>query len=128
MAGPRGVSDWTCRVIETSSQIAPRSGGRFQPAERATQFELRLRAALQSALGPNLSIVTTGLGFQGRRTIDHIALSGALASESLGVVSNVHEDGNLSDHFGVVSDLSVGDTRRKASSKNAWTALTSPPP
>ena len=35
---------------------------------------LRLRAALQSALGPNLSIATAGLGFQGRRTIDHIAL------------------------------------------------------
>ena len=29
---------------------------------------LRLRAALQSALGPNLSIATAGLGFQGRRT------------------------------------------------------------
>ena len=71
---------------------------------------LRLRAALLSALGPNLSMVTAGLGFQGRRTIDHIALSGDLAAESLSVVSNVHEDGNLSDHFGVVSDLSVGDT------------------
>ena len=70
---------------------------------------LRLREALQSALG-NLSIVTAGLGFQGRRTIDHIALSGDLAAESLGVVSNVHEDGNLSDHFGVVADLAVGDT------------------
>ena len=68
---------------------------------------VRLRAALQSALGPNLSIVTAGLGFQGRRTIDHITLSGDLAAESLGVVSNVHEDGDLSDHFGVVAELSV---------------------
>lgn len=71
---------------------------------------LRLRAALQSTLGPNLSIVTAGLGFQGRRTIDHIALSGDLAAESLGVVSNVHQDGDLSDHFGVVADLSVRGT------------------
>ena len=99
-----------------------------QRSGQRSSTPLRLRAALQSALGPNLSIVTTGLGFQGRRTIDHIALSGDLASESLGVVSNVHEDGNLSDHFGVVRDLSVGDTRRKASSKNVWTALTLPPP
>ena len=68
---------------------------------------LRLRAALQSALGPNLSIATAGLGFQGRRTIDHIALSQDLAAESLGVISNAHQDGDLSDHFGVVADLSV---------------------
>ena len=71
---------------------------------------VRLRIALQSSLGLNLSIVTAGLGFQGRRTIDHIALSRDLAAESLGVVSNVHEDDNLSDHFGVVADLAVGDT------------------
>ena len=68
---------------------------------------LRLRAALQSALGPNLLIATAGLGFQGRRTIDHIALSQDLAAESLGVISNVHQDSDLSDHFGVVADLSV---------------------
>ena len=68
---------------------------------------LRLRAALQSALGPNLSIATAGLGFQGRRTIDHIALSQDLAADSLGVISNLHQDGDLSDHFGVVADLSV---------------------
>ena len=71
---------------------------------------LRLRAALQSTLGPNLLIATAGLGFQGRRTIDHIALSQDLAAESLGVISNVHQDGNLSDHFGVVADLSVRGT------------------
>ena len=71
---------------------------------------LRSRAALQSALGPNLLIATAGLGFQGRRTIDHIALSQDLAADSLGVISNVHQDGNLSDHFGVVADLSVRGT------------------
>ena len=68
---------------------------------------LRLRAALQSALGPNLLIATAGLGLQGRRTIDHIALSQDLAAESLGVISNVHQDSDLSDHFGVFADLSV---------------------
>ena len=71
---------------------------------------LRLRAALQSTLGPNLLIATAGLGFQGRRTIDHIALSQDLAAESLGVISNVHQYGDLSDHFGVVADLSVRGT------------------
>lgn len=67
----------------------------------------RLRAALQSALGPNLSIATASLGFRGHRTIDHIALSGDLAAESLGVISNTYQDGFLSDHFGVIADLSV---------------------
>ena len=71
---------------------------------------LRLRAALQSALGPNLLIATAGPGFQGRRTIDHIALSQDLAADSLGVISNVHQDRDLSDHFGVVADLSVRGT------------------
>ena len=71
---------------------------------------LRSRAALQSALGPNLLIATAGLGFQGRRTIDHIALSEDLVAESLGVISNVHQDGDLSDHFGVVAELSVRGT------------------
>ena len=71
---------------------------------------LRLRAALQSTLGPNLLIATAGLGFQGRRTIDHIALSQDLAADSLGVISNVHQDDDLSDHFGVVADLSVRGT------------------
>ena len=70
---------------------------------------LRLRKALKSALGPNLSMATAGLRFQGKRTIDHIALSGDLAAESLGVISNVHQDGNLSDHFGVMADLSVSE-------------------
>ena len=44
---------------------------------------------------------------KGRRTIDHITLSGDLAAEYLGVISNIHQDGNLSDHFGIVADLSV---------------------
>ena len=72
---------------------------------------LRLRAALQSALGPNLLIATAGLGFQGRRTIDHIALSPALAAESLGVISNIGDAGKLSDHFGIVADLSTQSLR-----------------
>ena len=37
MAGPRGVSRWSRRIAETGSQNAPRHGGRFQPADRATQ-------------------------------------------------------------------------------------------
>ena len=91
---------------------APRAGlvvvGDFnQRIGQRSATALRLRAALRSTLGPNLPTATISLGFQRRRTIDHIALSEDLVAESLRVISNVHQDGNLSDHFAVVADHSV---------------------
>ena len=67
----------------------------------------RLRSALQCAIPSRMTIATSALGFQGNRTIDHIALSPDLAAESLAVIGNVHEDTRLSDHFGVVAALSA---------------------
>ena len=66
-----------------------------------------LRLALQEAFPPSMTIVTSELAFQGRRSIDHIALSEDWAVGSLGVVSNIHEGRKLSDHFGVVAELSA---------------------
>ena len=54
-----------------------------------------------------MTIPTSTLAFQGRRSVDHIALSEDLAVGSLGMISNIHEGRNLSDHFGVVADLSA---------------------
>ena len=71
----------------------------------------RIRSALQSAVASRLDITTSGLGFQGRRTIDHIALSPDLAAESLGIISNIWEAGKLSDHFGIVAALSAQSLR-----------------
>ena len=65
-----------------------------------------LRLALRGAFPPSMTIATSALAFQGRRNIDHIALSEDLAVGSLGVISNIHEGKKLSDHFGVVADLS----------------------
>ena len=65
-----------------------------------------LRLALQEAFSPDLRIVTADLVFQGRKSIDHIALSADWAVDSLATISNVHEDRKLSDHFGVASDVS----------------------
>ncbi len=65
------------------------------------------RAALQRAIPPHMAIATSGLTFQGSRSIDHIALSDDLAAESLCVISNIHGETELTDHFGVVADLSV---------------------
>ena len=66
-----------------------------------------LRLALQRAFPPSMTITTSALAFQGRRSIDHITLSEDLTVESLGVISNIHEGRRLSDHFGVVADLSA---------------------
>ena len=67
-----------------------------------------LRLALQEAFSPNLRIVTADLVFQGRKSIDHIALSADWAVDSLAAISNIHENRKLSDHFGVAADVSVG--------------------
>ena len=66
-----------------------------------------LRLALQEAFAPNLRIVTSDLVFQGRKSIDHIALSADWAVDSVDAISNVHDDRKLSDHFGVAADVSV---------------------
>ena len=69
---------------------------------------VRLRSALQEAFPAGMSIVTPDVEFQGRRSIDHIAVSDDMAVEAMGVISNMHEDRKLSDHFGVFADLAVG--------------------
>ena len=48
-----------------------------------------LQSALQEAFPPSMTIATSGLDFEGRRSIDHIALSEDLAVESLDVISKL---------------------------------------
>ena len=66
-----------------------------------------LRLALQEAFEPKLRIVTADLAFQGRKSIDHIALSADWAVGSVDAISNIHGDRKLSDHFGVAAGVSV---------------------
>ena len=73
------------------------------PSSRASH---ELQLLLEEAFSPNMSIATSELDFQGRRSIDHIALSGDFAVESVGVVSNIHNGRKLSDHYGVVAEVS----------------------
>ena len=72
---------------------------------------LKLRTALQCAIPPRMTIATSALGYQGRRSIDHVALSGDLTADFLGVISNVYGESKLSDHFGVVAELSTRNPR-----------------
>ena len=70
----------------------------------------RAPAELQSALGdafpPSVAIATSLLAFQGRGSIDHIALSADLTVESVDIISNIDGEMRLSDHFGVAANLS----------------------
>ncbi|MCY3545203.1 MAG: endonuclease/exonuclease/phosphatase family protein [Chloroflexi bacterium] len=68
---------------------------------------LYMRAAVQDATPRHMTIATSALGYDGRRTIDHTALSNDLAAESLSVISNKHGDVELSDHFGTAATLSI---------------------
>ena len=64
-------------------------------------------ALLQQAIAPHVTLITSELACRGRRTIDHIALSADMAAESVDVISNIHGEQKLSDHFGVVADVLV---------------------
>ncbi len=66
-----------------------------------------LRSALRAAIPSGVTIATSTLGYQGRRAIDHIALSDDLVVEFLGIISNTDGARRLSDHFGVFAYLSA---------------------
>lgn len=67
-----------------------------------------VRDKLQSVIAARLNIVTSHLDFQGRKAIDHIAISDDLCAESIGVISNCKDQPqDLSDHFGVVATLTA---------------------
>jgi len=62
---------------------------------------------LQRAVASKMTIATSAVGFQGKRTIDHLALSEDLVIENVRVLSNLDEQRQLSDHFGIVADVSA---------------------
>ena len=65
----------------------------------------RIEAALSRATTPGLRIVTSSAEFDGRKTIDHIALGAGLHCESVKTISNLDGDRKLSDHFGVAATV-----------------------
>ena len=82
------------------------------PGSRAPET---LQRALREVFPPGMSIATAALTFQGRGSIDHIALSEDLAAGSIGAISNVHDGRRLSDHFGVVAEISASRPREGGS-------------
>ena len=65
------------------------------------------------AIPPVMTIGSSTLGLYGRRRIDHIALNEDWKAEALEVISNIHGESKLPDHFGVVADLSVLSLRKR---------------
>ena len=66
-----------------------------------------VKSAICSIFEPSLRIVTAGLVFQARKSIDHVALGADWAVDSVDAISNVHGERKRSDHFGVAADVSV---------------------
>lgn len=64
-----------------------------------------LQLALQEIFSCDIEIATSSLEFHGRKSVDHIAMSGDLKAESLNVLSNKHDGRKLSDHFGVAAEV-----------------------
>ena len=83
-----------------------------QRIDQGSNTPVRLRAALQSVFAGRLTVATAALGLQGRRSVDHIALSHDLVVGSLGVISNFDGETKLSDHFGVIADLHADVSKR----------------
>ena len=67
----------------------------------------RVRDSLRAAIPSHLTIATAALGVAGRRVIDHIALSEDLAARWLGLIDRSHGDRELSDHHGIVAELTA---------------------
>ncbi len=78
-----------------------------QPLAGRSSVPRRLREKLRGAFPPDMTIATAQLNFNGKSTIDHVALSADLAAEAIAAISHLRRDGRpLSDHFGVVAALS----------------------
>ena len=103
-----GLTEVLGRVSEKRLIVVGDFNQAIGPGSRAP---IKLRSALREAFPPGMTIVTSALAFQGRKCIDHIALSDDLAFGSLEVISNIHEGKKLSDHFGVAAGLSALPSR-----------------
>ena len=100
-------------ILERVEREASDCDGGFQPGESVWEAGHlgALRLALLEAFEPKLRIVTADLAFQGRKSIDHIALSEDWAVDSVDAISNIHEGRKVSDHFGVAADVLVEPVR-----------------
>lgn len=97
-------------LTEVLARQAPRPAivmGDFnQVIGQGARAPVHLREALKDAFSSTMRIITADVTFEGRRNIDHIALSSDLACESVEPISNIHDGKKLSDHYGVTATVS----------------------
>lgn len=115
--GPRRKRRWEDHedYLSGLASLLPRmSAGRLivvgdfnQRLGQDSRTPIRFQTALQSALSSRLTIATSELDFQGRKSIDHIALSDDLSAASMSVISNISGETKLSDHFGVFAEVAA---------------------
>ena len=110
-----GLTSLLARTVNRRTIIL---GDFNQPIAQHSNVPADLRAKLLCAVPPRMTIATTGLGHRGKRTIDHIVLGEDLTAESLGVISNLRDNGKpLSDHFGIVANLTTRNPAREPSTE-----------
>ncbi len=101
--------DGLCRVLERGASERVIVMGDFnQVIGEASRAPAKLQQALQDALLSGMAIATADIEFEGRRNIDHIALSADLVAQSIEAISNRHDGRDLSDHFGVAASVAAG--------------------
>ena len=98
------LTDYLGRVVAKRLIVMGDFNQIIGPGSRAPA---KLQASLRAAFPSGMTIVTSDLAFQGRKSIDHVVLSDDLAAESVDAVSNDHDGRRLSDHFGVSVDVSA---------------------
>ena len=95
-------------VIKRTSPLRLIVTGDFnQQVGQAGYAPSKVQESLRAAIPSHLTIATAALGIAGRRVIDHIALSEDLAVRSLGLIDRSHGDRELSDHHGIVAELTA---------------------
>ena len=99
-----GLAEYLGRVVAKRMIIM---GDFNQIIGKGCRAPVRPRSALQAAFPPGMTIVTSELAYQGRKSIDHVVLSGDLVAECVDAIGNDHDGRRLSDHFGVSVDVSA---------------------
>ena len=99
-----GLTELLARMTTTRLVVMGDFNQAIGPKGRAPA---ELRHALLAAFPPAVSIATANVAFEGRSSIDHIALSSDLVVDSLDVLSNMQDGRPLTDHFGIVAEVSA---------------------
>ncbi len=107
------------RLLEPMSSFRAVLLGDFnQRLSGNSNVPLRLREKLRQAVPATMTVATAETEFAGRPTIDHIAVSDDLIARSIGTIDNTDGERRLSDHFGVVAELSTRDAPQNPSQKS----------